>query len=173
MARLTDKTFAQSTAITPTTLIHIVYTGDPSQNPAGSSYKVELNQIAPTIGGYQYYSEITVSDSEILTLNSLPVNILPAPGSNKYYDFKVYFEYVYGTSSYSANPIFLIDNASNTVTKQFDIQGTADVIMVSSMDILNYMPVNSNLRLADLVSNPTAGDGTMKIKIYYNIVDFG
>jgi hypothetical protein len=80
---------------------------------------------------------------------------------------------VYGTSSYSANPIFLIDNASNTVTKQFDIQGTADVIMVSSMDILNYMPVNSNLRLADLVSNPTAGDGTMKIKIYYNIVDFG
>jgi hypothetical protein len=64
MARLTDKTFAQSTAITPTTLIHIVYTGDPSQNPAGSSYKVELNQIAPTIGGYQYYSEIVVSNIE-------------------------------------------------------------------------------------------------------------
>ena len=80
---------------------------------------------------------------------------------------------MYGTSSYSANPIYLIDNASNIVTKQFDIQGTVDAIMVSSMDILNYMPVNSNLRLADLVSNPTVGDGTMKIKIYYNIVDFG
>ena len=45
MARLTDKTLAQSTAITPTTLIHIVYTGDPSQNVAGSSYKAELNQL--------------------------------------------------------------------------------------------------------------------------------
>jgi hypothetical protein len=45
MARLTEKTLAQSSAITPTTLIHIVYTGDPSQNPAGSSYKAELQQL--------------------------------------------------------------------------------------------------------------------------------
>lgn len=45
MARLTDKTLAQQTALTPTTLIHIVYTGDPSQNVAGSSYKAELQQL--------------------------------------------------------------------------------------------------------------------------------
>jgi hypothetical protein len=45
MARLTDKTLANQTALTPTTLIHIVYTGDPSQNVAGSSYKAELNQL--------------------------------------------------------------------------------------------------------------------------------
>ena len=42
---LTDRTLAQTSAITPTTLIHIVYTGDPSQNPAGSSYKAELQQL--------------------------------------------------------------------------------------------------------------------------------
>jgi hypothetical protein len=42
---LTDRTLAQSSAITPTTLIHIVYTGDPSQNIAGSSYKAELQQL--------------------------------------------------------------------------------------------------------------------------------
>lgn len=48
---LTDRTLAQSSAITPTTLIHIVYTGDPSQNPAGSSYKAELGQLAGIFGG--------------------------------------------------------------------------------------------------------------------------
>ncbi len=45
MARLTDKTLAQLTAITPTTLIHIVTTGDTSQNVTGSSYKAELQQL--------------------------------------------------------------------------------------------------------------------------------
>ncbi len=45
MARLTTRTLAQSTAITPTTLIHIVTTGDTSQNSSGSSYKAELSQL--------------------------------------------------------------------------------------------------------------------------------
>ena len=48
---LTDRSLAQSSAITPTTLIHIVYTGDPSQNIAGSSYKAELGQLAGLFSG--------------------------------------------------------------------------------------------------------------------------
>jgi hypothetical protein len=56
MARLTEKTLAQSTAITPTTLIHIVYTGDPSQNAAGSSYKAELQQLVSIFSGGTFIS---------------------------------------------------------------------------------------------------------------------
>jgi hypothetical protein len=48
---LTDRTLAQASAITPTTLIHIVTTGDTSQNPAGSSYKAELGQLAGLFSG--------------------------------------------------------------------------------------------------------------------------
>jgi hypothetical protein len=48
---LTDRTLAQSSAITPTTLIHIVYTGDTSQNIAGSSYKAELGQLVGLFSG--------------------------------------------------------------------------------------------------------------------------
>lgn len=51
---LTDRTLAHSSAITPTTLIHIVYTGDPSQNPAGSSYKAELGQLVGLFSGGTY-----------------------------------------------------------------------------------------------------------------------
>ena len=45
MARLTTRTLAQSSAITPTTLIHIVTTADTSQSSQGSSYKAELQQL--------------------------------------------------------------------------------------------------------------------------------
>ena len=174
MARLTEKTLAQSSAITPTTLIHIVYTGDPSQNVAGSSYKAELNQIASTVGGYQYYSAVTISSGETLTLFTFPIEILPAPGANKYYDFKVYFEYYYGTTTYVSNTIFLIDSTGKYITREFDIQYPGDSIMVSNMySFSNYSPVNSNIQLTTPTTDPTGGDGSLKIKIWYNVVDFG
>jgi len=174
MAKLTDKILAQSSAITPTTLIHIVYTGDTSQNPAGSSYKAELNQVASIIGGYQYYSAITVTSAQTLTLFSSPVELLPAPGANKYYDFKVYFEYTYNSSPYTSNTILLVDNTNKRVSKEFYIEGSDNIILVSNMDTQsNLSTVNSNLLLSTTVSDPTGGDGSLKIKIWYNIVDFG
>jgi hypothetical protein len=51
MAILTDRDLAQASAITATTLIHIVDPNDPSQNPAGSSYKATLSQLLPFFSG--------------------------------------------------------------------------------------------------------------------------
>ena len=112
MARLTDKTLAQSTAITPTTLIHIVTTADTSQNSAGSSYKAELQQLAPTIGGYQYYSAVTVTSAQTLNLNTSPVEILPSLSGNKYYDMKVYSEYNHATTAYTTSAALRLINIS-------------------------------------------------------------
>jgi hypothetical protein len=47
--RLTDRTLA--TGVTLNDLIHIVITGDTSQNPAGSSYKATISQLASIITG--------------------------------------------------------------------------------------------------------------------------
>jgi hypothetical protein len=151
-----------------------VYTGDTSQNPAGSSYKAEFNQIATTIGGYQYYIAVTITSGETLTLFSSPVEILPAPGANKYYDFKVYFEYTYNSSPYTSNTLHLVDNTNKRVSKEFYIEGSDNVILVSNMDTQsNLTTVNSNLLLGTTLSDPTGGDGSLKVKIYYNILDFG
>lgn len=49
MSLLTDRTFA--TGVTLTDLIHVVITGDTSQNPAGSSYKATIQQVSNAIGG--------------------------------------------------------------------------------------------------------------------------
>lgn len=51
MALLTSRGLAQSSAITPTTLIHIVTTADTSQSIYGSSYKAELQQLTDIFSG--------------------------------------------------------------------------------------------------------------------------
>lgn len=49
MSLLTDRTFA--TGVTLDDLIHIVITGDTSQNPAGSSFKATIGQVAIALSG--------------------------------------------------------------------------------------------------------------------------
>lgn len=236
MATLTSRDLAQSTAITPTTLVHIVTTADTSQSINGSSYKAELQQLSSIFsgesitfsggtvtgltstglistdtlsattyenlpvsgltegtninltnnsgnvtisvtgitGGYQYYSAITVTSAQTLSLNTLPVTLLPAPGVNKYYDFKVLFEYNFNTTQYTSNPVVVVDNTSNPISNEFDIQSSNNVVLVSDMNSQsNLTNVNSELKLFAKLADPTGGDGSLKIKIYYNIINFG
>ena len=171
MARLTEKTLAQSSAITPTTLIHIVYTGDPSQNVAGSSYKAELNQIASTVGGYQYYSEITVSSAELLTLNSSPVTILPASLSDEYYDFKIYIEYKYNSVAYdNLGGVSVVDDNTIQVVGSIDCTTLNDAVIVS-YGLSNGSTPGTSLRLYNSLDS-TVGDGEITVKLYYNIITF-
>ena len=171
MARLTEKTLAQSSAITPTTLIHIVYTGDPSQNVAGSSYKAELNQIASTVGGYQYYSEITVSSAELLTLNSSPVTILPASLSDEYYDFKIYIEYKYNSVAYdNLGGVSVVDDNTIQVVGSIDCTTLNDAVIVS-YGLSNGSTPGTSLRLYNSLDS-TVGDGEITFKLYYNIITF-
>lgn len=125
--------------------------------------------------GYQYYSAVTVTSAQTLTLFTLPVEILPAPGANKYYDFKVYFEYTYNTTPYVSGRLSIVDNTGKGITNEFDIESAQNVILVSGMDSASnaFSTVNSNLRLKQALADPTGGNGSLKIKIFYNIVNFG
>ena len=85
MARLTDKTLAQSTAITPTTLIHIVFTGDPSQNPDGSSFKAELQQLTSIFSGSTFTGGTVNSQTNFiggLSANTFSATTIDLCGSN-------------------------------------------------------------------------------------------
>jgi len=80
LLRLTDITLAQSTAITPTTLIHIVTTADTSQNGAGSSYKAQLGQI------YDGLSAHCINDFYVSNIHSCsPLFINPLDEGNVYF----------------------------------------------------------------------------------------
>src|ERR1035437_68764 len=69
--KLTDR--IQYSAASQNDLIHIVVTGDTSQNPAGSSYKVSLGQvialITPNSGNIQYWTSGSTGNFSLKTIN--------------------------------------------------------------------------------------------------------
>jgi hypothetical protein len=76
--RLTDLT--QATGITINDLLHIVITGDTSQDPAGSSYKASVGQLYDGLSGY------CVPDLYVSNLHSCsPLNINPLDEGGVYF----------------------------------------------------------------------------------------
>ena len=80
--RLTDKTSASSVSLND--IIHIVKTGDISQNPLGSSYKATVLQFASLIGGGSIFTGGTISGPTTftngLTANTISTNTLTVNG---------------------------------------------------------------------------------------------
>jgi hypothetical protein len=176
MARLTDKTTA--TAVTLNSLVHIVNTGDTSQNSTGSSYKADLGQLGDAMGGYQYYTAVTISSAQILSSNSSPIQILPTPGAGKYYDAKFIVEYTYNTTQYvSANNTVITDGTTNPyVLFALSSYSTDKVFISQSMNgtsSSNGISTNTSLSLKTLTADPTTGNGTMLIKVWYSIRTLG
>lgn len=175
MARLTDKTTA--TAVTQSSLVHIVNTNDVTQNSAGSSYRADLGQVANAIGGYQYYSAVTITSSDILTSNSVPFEILPNPGVNSYYDAKFIMEYTYNTTGYVSGAESVISDGVNSVYALGDLANfvTDTVNIVQSIETLQpaKMQPNNPLYFFTEVADPTTGDGEILLKIWYTIRTFG
>jgi hypothetical protein len=126
--------------------------------------------------GFQYYTAVTVTTSEILNIDISPVPLLPAPGSNKYYDFKVYYEYTYGTTPYLGSSIVIKDSSLiyNLGGANLNINGVVNnSVNIGRSTATGGFPLNLDLVLTTTGGPLTGGDGTMKIKIYYNIVTFG
>jgi hypothetical protein len=87
MATLTSRTLAQSTAITPTTLIHIVTTADTSQSVDGSSYKAELQQLSSIFSGsFSGGSGNCITDLYVSNIHSCsPLLVNPNNEGNVYF----------------------------------------------------------------------------------------
>ena len=70
----------------------------------------------------------------------------------------------------------LHDNTTKRVSNQFDFNGQlSNNILISDMNAASkLMPINSKLEFTTSDgTNPTLGDSSFKVKIYYNIIDFG
>lgn len=78
MAKLTTRTLASG--VTVDDLLHIVITGDTSQDPAGSSYKASIKQVFDAITGY------CISDLYVSNIHSCsPLRINPLDEGNVYF----------------------------------------------------------------------------------------
>ena len=139
------------------------------------------------------YVEVDISSAEILAMGTTPIELLPAPGVGKYYEYKGSIEYTRGTAGYQFNssqdllailiesqyagtfiqPLFLtgIDTPIISFFNNTSPQGLAP----NGLEIENvYTDTNSRVVMTTFSGvDLTLGDGTMKAKIWYKLRTVG
>ena len=130
--------------------------------------------------GYTYL-EIEISSAEILNSNTSPVTLLPQPGANKYYVWNGTFEFTYGTIQYSHSGDLYVGASSlkqgQAISSTMITQPKNLAVSFSSSGYSGSASIigglNESIIYKSNTSDPKFGDGTIKIKIYYKIINFG
>lgn len=120
--------------------------------------------------------ERNVSSAEILNLFSSPITLIPAPGVGKVIIvFRAVVRYTFVSVAYTTNTTYTLSIGSlnsnffssrlGFTANSWDISGAQDVNL--STAVID----NTALRIQGSVGNPLAGNGTMKITVYYAIAN--
>jgi hypothetical protein len=131
------------------------------------------------------YVVVDISSSDILSMDSTPIILLPAPGVGKYYDVdKIIFEFSYNSLPYNtANNFLNIYNGRGTTNIYAAlISDTLDAVCITKLPTF-FDSIEGGLAAAPLVGINTAltmsagapitsGNGTLKAKIYYKTMTF-
>lgn len=135
----------------------------------GTTWKViVLNNTNPCC---ELYTEISLSSAQILNINSTPQTLVAAPGVG-YIIRPIDFisKYTYGTTTYATN-VFLraYYNTSTNYYQIADISKLTDYMIINrSSDIVPLE--NKSIKITEPSGNPTTGDGTIIIGIWYKII---
>jgi hypothetical protein len=127
------------------------------------------------------YQETDIESAEILNIGTSPVLILPALVGNKYYDTITSMEYTFGTAPYtgSVSPnvsLRLAISSSNTgYSDNLNIHSnTSSFQAIFSKDPIGPTCFNDGIILSNQINQDyTTGDGTIKVKVWYKIINFG
>lgn len=132
------------------------------------------------------YKEVSISSAQILSLGTLPVELLSAPGGKSYYVLeKVILEYHPVTTQYTfPNDYLWIDSANSQSAIVHPLLITNSLYRYCLINTFGNM-VNDPIFLVSFTvssalnqpvyfttwasTDPTLGDGTMKVKIWYSI----
>jgi hypothetical protein len=168
MAFLTDRTLA--TGVTPNDLIHIVVTGDTSQNPAGSSFKATMGQVLdlinPTTITGGTYNPITGD----ITFTNSSGGTFVVTGLVTGYTNTAVTAFTYN----NANTFMVLENdgssysASINVVTGLTINGNLNVTGTTSSSVISattYYNVSTNfqyeIHVSQVDGNDTTGNGDL------------
>ncbi len=127
-------------------------------------------------GALQYhYKRLVLTSADILTSFATPIEIVAAPGANKMLiPIEMIARTDYGTGTYATNTTLrLLWNSVTQAWDTIDLARTEDYIQIENYyDVVSVEAnvVNQNLTLQTQTGNPTAGDGTMTIYLWYIIL---
>lgn len=174
MALLTDLSIAS--AITVDTLIHIVNTGDTTQNIAGSSYKAPLSSLIPVFTEPTYWSASTGTNAIVMSNSNSSASGINSLAEGLNTTASGIYSHAGGYNSTASGLISFIHSANSIVTGSRSaviggqsITGTTnDTVYVPNLNI-NTVPANDNSLTNVLVR---ATDGTVKYKTLGGLATF-
>lgn len=118
------------------------------------------------------YLTVDVSSAELLDMFSNPVELVAAPGSGQCISVdKVILVYIYGTIAYTQ------PGNTNIVMNGQNIVQFGNILNIGGDRIQQAAPTsvilseNSGLFLTNTIGNLTNGDGTVRLFVYYSILD--
>lgn len=131
--------------------------------------------------GYTY-QETDVTSTEILNIGTSPISILPTLTGNKYYDAITSIEYTFGTAAYTCSLFptnkILLDISSSGTGYSSLLNITSDTssfqVIFNKTPLASVTCFNDGLILTSQgPESYTTGDGTIKVKVWYKIINFG
>lgn len=141
-------------------------------------YKISKTDFITEVSEYTYL-EVPISAAKILTLKATPVEILPPAGANQYYLVdKISLEYIFNTDGYSVGLgdtlQFEASISSGAVwsTSVGVLTNTEDAVCYNAAIGSNILE-NEGLVLKTKTADPTAGNSTLLVKIWYKVQTFG
>jgi hypothetical protein len=122
---------------------------------------------------------LTIPTASILTLNSIPLQIVSAPGAGKYISIlsaSACME-TYAGTPYATNTILMLicDTAtlrvaSSSILVSIVVNNLPFALVTGGGATDTQMPANKALNVSVLTGDPTAGNSNIKVKVLYNII---
>lgn len=134
-------------------------------------------KIIPSSAVRVYSTVVSVASAAILTLNGTPVDVVAAPWENKaIVVFDAIAALTYATAAYDTNVVLqlLIDTATNPVFVNDEVLGhSASTIghFERQANIKAQIVANKKLTLKVGTGNPANGGGSLKVAVFYGIID--
>jgi hypothetical protein len=141
-------------------------------HPAGSYYRIETVNVGAVSEEITF--DITIPSAQILTSNTSPVTILPAPGANKAIIIdSIIVTMAAGGTPYATNTsgFVIYNNGPQSVGTLVLDELPGRIIKMLYSTGNDSIAFNEHVYYITSEGNPTAGDGDMRLIGKYRIID--
>lgn len=129
-------------------------------------------------GGAVQSATVTLSSAQILSLHTTPINLVAAQGANTFIlPIALTVQYTYGTTDYVTDDSLRftydgvvwtqIGSALAPSQNVFYIRNQLQNVGAQGQNFYD----NANFQVTTPSSNPTGGDGTVKITVLYSVIN--
>lgn len=153
--------------------------GDNSNTPFASisALRTWCNNYLEPIGAISKV-QVSLSSANILALNSTPITIIPTQGSGKFIvPIAIIFDYTNVTTAYTSGSLnFQLGGVTYAVITSANSIGSVSSIARSVIQnsagaqATGVQILTEGALTLTSASNPTGGDGTAKVTVYYQVM---